>query len=44
VCEVSARSGVVGIRFYESDAGEAEAWAQRIADFINKSIDESASG
>ncbi|WP_250455209.1 ParB/RepB/Spo0J family partition protein [Caballeronia sp. ATUFL_M2_KS44] len=42
VCEVSTRSGVVGIRFYEKDANEAEAWAQRIADFINKSIDESA--
>jgi ParB family chromosome partitioning protein len=41
VCEVSTRSGVVGIRFYDKDSNEAEAWAQRIADFINRSIDES---
>lgn len=40
VCEVSTRSGVVGIRFYEKDAAEAEAWGQRIADFINKSLEE----
>lgn len=38
VCEVSARSGVVGVRFFEKDAAEAELWAQRITDFINQSL------
>jgi ParB family transcriptional regulator, chromosome partitioning protein len=40
VCEVSARNGVVGVRFFDTDAMEAEQWGQRIADFINKSLTE----
>ncbi|KMY86221.1 Chromosome (plasmid) partitioning protein ParB [Candidatus Paraburkholderia calva] len=40
VCEVSTRNGVVGVRFFDKDANEAEQWAQRIADFINKSLSE----
>jgi ParB family chromosome partitioning protein len=42
VCEVSARSGVVGVRFFEKDASEAELWAQRITDFINQSLADAA--
>ncbi|WP_250468926.1 ParB/RepB/Spo0J family partition protein [Caballeronia sp. GAFFF2] len=38
VCEVSTRNGVVGVRFFENDAGDAEQWGQRIADFINKTL------
>ena len=38
VCEVSTRNGVIGIRFFDKDADEAETWSQRIADFINKSL------
>jgi ParB family transcriptional regulator, chromosome partitioning protein len=41
VCEVSTRNGVVGVRFFDKDATEAEQWGQRIADFINKSLVES---
>jgi ParB family chromosome partitioning protein len=41
VCEVSARSGVVGVRFFEKDASDAELWAKRITDFINQSIADS---
>ncbi|MCI1045342.1 ParB/RepB/Spo0J family partition protein [Caballeronia zhejiangensis] len=41
VCEVSTRNGVVGVRFFEKDAGDAEQWGQRIADFINKTLSES---
>jgi ParB family transcriptional regulator, chromosome partitioning protein len=41
VCEVSTRNGVVGVRFFEKDATEAEQWGQRIADFINKTLIES---
>jgi ParB family transcriptional regulator, chromosome partitioning protein len=40
VCEVSTRNGVVGIRFFDKDATEAEQWGQRIADFINKTLGE----
>ncbi|WP_250494380.1 ParB/RepB/Spo0J family partition protein [Caballeronia sp. GAWG1-1] len=38
VCEVSTRNGVVGVRFFENDAGDAEQWGRRIADFINKTL------
>jgi ParB family chromosome partitioning protein len=41
VCEVSARNGVVGVRFFERDASDAQEWAQRITDFISKSLSES---
>jgi ParB family transcriptional regulator, chromosome partitioning protein len=41
VCEVSARNGVVGVRFFERDASDAQEWAQRITEFINKSLSES---
>lgn len=41
VCEISTRNGVVGVRFFEKDASDAEQWGQRIADFINKSLSES---
>ncbi|WP_244817815.1 ParB/RepB/Spo0J family partition protein [Caballeronia sp. Lep1P3] len=40
VCEVTARNGVVGVRFFDKDAGDADTWSQRIADFISKSISE----
>jgi ParB family transcriptional regulator, chromosome partitioning protein len=40
VCEVSTRNGVVGVRFFDTDAVEAEQWSRRIADFINKSLAE----
>jgi ParB family chromosome partitioning protein len=40
VCEVSTRNGVVGVRFFEKDATDAEQWGQRIADFINKTLSE----
>jgi ParB family transcriptional regulator, chromosome partitioning protein len=40
VCEVSTRNGVVGVRFFDSEASEAEQWGQRIADFINKTLSE----
>ncbi len=38
VCEVSTRNDVVGVRFFEKEAADAEQWGQRIADFINKSL------
>jgi ParB family chromosome partitioning protein len=41
VCEVSTRNGVVGVRFFEKEATDAEMWGQRIADFINKTLSES---
>jgi ParB family transcriptional regulator, chromosome partitioning protein len=41
VCEVSTRNGVVGIRFFEKEASDAEQWSQRIVDFINKTLSES---
>ena len=41
VCEISTRNGVVGVRFFEKDATDAEQWGQRIADFINKTLSES---
>jgi ParB family transcriptional regulator, chromosome partitioning protein len=41
ICEVSTRNGVVGIRFFEKDASDAEQWSQRIVDFINKTLNES---
>jgi ParB family chromosome partitioning protein len=41
VCEISTRNGVVGVRFFEKDASDAEQWGQRIADFINRSLSES---
>ncbi|SAK81597.1 ParB, partition protein [Caballeronia pedi] len=41
VCEVSTRNGVVGVRFFEKDASDAEHWGQRIAEFINKTLSES---
>lgn len=41
VCEVSTRNGVVGVRFFEKDAMEAEQWGQRIAEFINQTLRES---
>jgi ParB family chromosome partitioning protein len=41
VCEISTRNGVVGVRFFEKDASDAEQWGQRIADFINKTLSES---
>jgi ParB family chromosome partitioning protein len=41
VCEISTRNGVVGVRFFEKDASDAEHWGQRIAEFINKSLSES---
>lgn len=41
VCEISTRNGVVGVRFFEKDASDAEQWGQRIADFINKALSES---
>ncbi|KXU85303.1 chromosome partitioning protein ParB [Caballeronia megalochromosomata] len=44
VCEVSTRNGVVGVRFFEKDATDAEQWGQRIADFINKTLSESEQG
>ncbi|CCD36585.1 ParB, partition protein [Candidatus Paraburkholderia kirkii UZHbot1] len=40
VCEISTRNGVVGVRFFEKDASDAEQWGQRIADFINKTLSE----
>jgi ParB family transcriptional regulator, chromosome partitioning protein len=40
VCEVSTRNGVVGIRFFEKDASDAEQWSQRIVEFINKTLNE----
>jgi ParB family transcriptional regulator, chromosome partitioning protein len=40
-CEVSTRNGVVGVRFFDTEAMDAEQWGQRIADFINKSLAES---
>lgn len=40
VCEISTRNGVVGVRFFEKDATDAEQWGQRIADFINKTLSE----
>ncbi|QSN64901.1 ParB/RepB/Spo0J family partition protein (plasmid) [Caballeronia sp. M1242] len=42
VCEVTTRNGVVGVRFFEKDAGAANDWGQRIADFISKSLSETA--
>ena len=42
VCEVSSRNGVVGVRFFEKNATEAEEWAQRITEFISKSLGESS--
>jgi ParB family chromosome partitioning protein len=44
VCEISARNGVVGVRFFEKDAADASEWAQRISVFINQSLSEDASG
>jgi ParB family chromosome partitioning protein len=41
VCEVSTRNGVVGVRFFEKDASDAEQWGQRIVEFINKTLSES---
>ncbi|BBU32733.1 hypothetical protein BTHE68_64670 (plasmid) [Burkholderia sp. THE68] len=41
VCEISTRNGVVGVRFFEKDASDAEHWGQRIAEFINKTLSES---
>ncbi|WP_250516188.1 ParB/RepB/Spo0J family partition protein [Caballeronia sp. INDeC2] len=41
VCEVSTRNGVVGVRFFDKDATDAEQWGQRIAEFINKTLSES---
>ncbi|SAL00772.1 ParB, partition protein [Caballeronia calidae] len=41
VCEISTRNGVVGVRFFEKDATDAEQWGQKIADFINKTLSES---
>jgi ParB family transcriptional regulator, chromosome partitioning protein len=38
VCEVSARNGVVGVRFYGSDGDAAGDWAARIADFIREEM------
>jgi ParB family transcriptional regulator, chromosome partitioning protein len=40
VCEVSTRNGVVGVRFFDKEATEAEQWGQRIADFINTTLNE----
>jgi ParB family transcriptional regulator, chromosome partitioning protein len=40
VCEVSARNGVVGIRFFDKDPAEAQEWAAKISEFINRTIDE----
>ena len=40
VCEVSSRNGVVGIRFFEKDAAQADAWMQKICDFIAKNLED----
>ncbi len=40
VCEVTTRNGVVGVRFFEAEAVDAERWGQRIADFINQTLNE----
>ncbi|KMQ80331.1 Chromosome (plasmid) partitioning protein ParB [Candidatus Burkholderia pumila] len=40
ICEISTRNGVVGIRFFEKDASDAEVWSQRIVNFINKTLNE----
>lgn len=43
VCEISTRNGVVGVRFFEKDAADADEWAQRISAFINQSLSKDAS-
>jgi ParB family chromosome partitioning protein len=40
VCEVSARNGVVGIRFFDQAEDRADDWARRISAFISQSIED----
>jgi ParB family transcriptional regulator, chromosome partitioning protein len=42
ICEVSTRNGVVGVRFFDREISDTEDWGKRIADFINKTLEESA--
>jgi ParB family chromosome partitioning protein len=39
VCEVSARNGVVGIRFFDQAEDHADDWAKKISAFISHSIE-----
>jgi ParB family transcriptional regulator, chromosome partitioning protein len=38
ICEISARNGVVGIRFFDQTEDLADHWAKRIAAFISESV------
>lgn len=38
VCEITARNGVVGVRFYDSEAALAEEWARKISEFIDGNL------